>query len=622
VFQRAHQTAVTASHDQAVNATASRPRTSHIGNQAQLGKLSARPAPADLRIGPADDPLEREADSVADQVMRMADQVHIASTGPKLSRKCASCDEEEKIIQRMAAGPQFTAGQAPPIVQQVLRSTGQPLDAATRAYFEPRFGHAFDHVRVHYGPTAEQSARDVGARAYTVGSHIVFAAGQYQPFSSSGAALLAHELTHIIQQSSSNFPMELRRAPTTGLISPLRTLEQIAQDIGRLLLGDNFSRLSLYRGPVLSVVRDDLGRIYIGLNEGIPEDLTSVIARAIEAQRQRIASGQVLVVQTSEIAVGGHSEVRATNAAIATREAELGRELTETELDMFELQNVWLSGKDRVLTAAGRCEHCRRILRGVPVTSSVFKAEGGVSGTIDTARPFRTTSRPVPTSPAARTASGTITAGAPSPAKPAVAPPTIEGEVVPPEAAGSELTQLASKGGTALRVTGFVLEVIEPWLEVIIDFFGTLAAAKEQLRQESYALGFGEGMAAGLLGFTLDQANALLLYPDPSVGSAGEQIAGFTGVRHHATQRGRSDGWKFSGRLSSLERGKFLSEGFTRIKARGHTIGPNFNFDDVVEFGLALKAINQELAEAARAKQEERERNEAALKDAQSGLYD
>ena len=95
-----------------------------------------------------------------------------------------------------------TMGQhaAPPIVHEVLRSPGQPLDAATRAFMESRFGHDFSQVRVHSNAAAEQSARAVNALAYTVGRDIVFNAGRYAPKTSAGQRLLAHELTHVVQQ--------------------------------------------------------------------------------------------------------------------------------------------------------------------------------------------------------------------------------------------------------------------------------------------------------------------------------------------------------------------------------------------------------------------------------------
>ena len=110
--------------------------------------------------------------------------------------ECTDCGK--KRLQRSAAGraPEF----APPIVHEVLRSSGEPLDLATRAYFEPRFGHDFSKVRIHADSRANDSARSVNARAYTVGSQIAFAEGIYRPVTASGRKLLAHELTHVVQQ--------------------------------------------------------------------------------------------------------------------------------------------------------------------------------------------------------------------------------------------------------------------------------------------------------------------------------------------------------------------------------------------------------------------------------------
>ncbi|HWW61510.1 MAG TPA: DUF4157 domain-containing protein, partial [Thermoanaerobaculia bacterium] len=88
----------------------------------------------------------------------------------------------------------------PPSVLGVLRSPGRPLDIATRARMEPRFGFDFSNVRVHADERAHHSAREVGARAYTVGRDVAFASGNYRPDTASGDSLLAHELAHVVQQ--------------------------------------------------------------------------------------------------------------------------------------------------------------------------------------------------------------------------------------------------------------------------------------------------------------------------------------------------------------------------------------------------------------------------------------
>jgi hypothetical protein len=136
-------------------------------------------------------------------------------------------------------------------------------------------------------------------------------------------------------------------------------------------------------GPVLTVVRNtQTGKIYVGLNTGVPKTVADSLYKAILDQHGRIWAGEVEVVRTDPMAVGGHSEVNALNPAILDRERVLGRKLVEQDYGIFELHNLWLSG-DRAMTTAARCEHCARITRGVAVTQSMFVAEGGVVGDVD-----------------------------------------------------------------------------------------------------------------------------------------------------------------------------------------------------------------------------------------------
>lgn len=154
-------------------------------------------------IGPRDDAFEREADATADRIMRMhAPEPPRLAQAPAQVKRAGGEQEDELdpgLVQRKPAS--MTAGHfAPPIVHDVLRSPGYPLDDATRAFFEPRFGHDLSKVRVHSGAAAEQSASDVNARAYTVGHNIVFGPGRFAPQTREGQRLLAHELAHVTQQ--------------------------------------------------------------------------------------------------------------------------------------------------------------------------------------------------------------------------------------------------------------------------------------------------------------------------------------------------------------------------------------------------------------------------------------
>jgi hypothetical protein len=189
------------------------PFINYSGNQTALRRLT-RTSPhvqCKLTIGAVDDPLEAEADRVADHVMRMPDpDAKLSSAAPQLSRKCGACEEEDKKLNAQPDGT-LAQGDAPPIVHDVLNSSGQSLDSATCAFMEPRFGYDFSRVRVHSDAAAQQSARDVNANAYTVQNNIVFAAGQLAPGTRRGQQLMAHELAHVVQQNGA--PAVIQRGP-------------------------------------------------------------------------------------------------------------------------------------------------------------------------------------------------------------------------------------------------------------------------------------------------------------------------------------------------------------------------------------------------------------------------
>jgi outer membrane protein OmpA-like peptidoglycan-associated protein len=181
------------------------------GNHQRANALpNYRGLQAKLSIGKANDPFEQEADRVASEVMRMGSESEVATmnqTGGAhlVQRKCDcgggcdKCKKKQLSLKRVPASA-HESGEVPSSVDAVLRSLGEPLDAGTRAFMEPRFGYDFGQVRVHNNSAAAQSARDVNALAFTVGNHIAFASGQYSPGSAQSNHLLAHELAHVVQQ--------------------------------------------------------------------------------------------------------------------------------------------------------------------------------------------------------------------------------------------------------------------------------------------------------------------------------------------------------------------------------------------------------------------------------------
>jgi Domain of unknown function (DUF4157) len=118
---------------------------------------------------------------------------------PGPTGECEGCRKKRLSLQGNRGG-QNDPGEAPPIVHEVLRSLGQPLDREMQDFFGPRFGHDFSQVRVHTDTKAAKSASAVNALAYTVGNSVVFGAGHYDTTTFAGQNLLAHELTHVVQQ--------------------------------------------------------------------------------------------------------------------------------------------------------------------------------------------------------------------------------------------------------------------------------------------------------------------------------------------------------------------------------------------------------------------------------------
>jgi hypothetical protein len=185
------------------------------GGSGGHAKTATTPAPGlqtSLEVGEPDDEYEREADEVAETVMRMSD----APSPPPSDEDGNGGGSSPRASAVPFEEIQASGGGAAPVTPEVetrindMRGTGTPLPDSERTFFENRFGADFGSVRVHTSDAAAQTAQDLDARAYTVGSDIAFNAGEYQPGSEHGRSLLAHELTHVVQQGGAG---ELSRRP-------------------------------------------------------------------------------------------------------------------------------------------------------------------------------------------------------------------------------------------------------------------------------------------------------------------------------------------------------------------------------------------------------------------------
>ncbi|GGG77807.1 hypothetical protein GCM10007415_07250 [Parapedobacter pyrenivorans] len=194
-----------------------------------------------LAVNQPGDVYEQEADAMAERVMRLVpprgnntsffsprpvvvqrkckeceeeERKARPQTQPAVQRKCAKCEQEEEQVRRKAVDVHVP--ETDPAFERYMAGLGfqgHPLSAEERQFFEPRFNRDFSDVRVHTGTEASQSAKTIDALAYTVGNHVVFSDGQYQPHTDAGRRLLAHELTHVIQQNGHVAPKSIQRMP-------------------------------------------------------------------------------------------------------------------------------------------------------------------------------------------------------------------------------------------------------------------------------------------------------------------------------------------------------------------------------------------------------------------------
>lgn len=251
-------------------------------------------AQAKLRVGEPDDPYEREADRTADLVMRKPEV--------QVQRQEADEDLEEDLEEddgiRLKPAADFAAGRGAGL-QPGLHGLGggRPLPGALRGFFEPRFGRDFGAVRVHTDEKAAEASRSIRARAFTHGRDIAFASGEYAPHTREGRRLIAHELTHVVQQGEAGG----RRAPDT--IQRDIAEDQLASTPVEQIMADEsyFERgitsIEFYSAELAILIYGDGSRIRLGL---VPEEIDA----PFEGVDYRTAAGQHLPFSATAPSMG------------------------------------------------------------------------------------------------------------------------------------------------------------------------------------------------------------------------------------------------------------------------------------------------------------------------------
>ena len=303
---------------------------------------------AKLKVSVPGDVYEQEADRIADQVMAMPAHPAVSEAPPH--------------IQRLAGQPIGQMDAMPASVDETLASPGRPLEPALRQDMEQRFGQDFSRVRVHSDAAAERSAREVNAHAYTMGSHIVFGAGRFAPATREGRLLLAHELTHVVQQSSGDVFL--------GKKGPKDDPDKIVSKKIRIPPGttsvQEFRRYAeaIIFGRVLNLKWEAQGKLagmYSDITQHIGKEVTfsfpaSVIASQVMGSDADKAAAQATAVH--DYAELGDEERQDINAEIDKRYYASIEEETETKIKPGEAGKIaiWNSFRQQVLADKRKIE--------------------------------------------------------------------------------------------------------------------------------------------------------------------------------------------------------------------------------------------------------------------------
>lgn len=268
-----------------------------------VGDMHVQPK---LEVSSPDDPAEKEAERVAEQVMKMDDPSPETGDGPavqkspedgqraeasadddsvdptadlcprcarryaagkplncteceeKVQAKCSDCEKKKKKLQRSATASEGGEVEGGPEqkIEAVRSSSGESLPDSARSYFEPRFGQDFSDVSVHTGSAADEAARSINAEAFTVGSDMAFRSGAYEPQSSSGKELIAHELTHVVQQTDGASTARTNPAGTTPVSRRPAIVQRFGMPSVMPDIGDITQEVAL---AVLEKINDEVG---------------------------------------------------------------------------------------------------------------------------------------------------------------------------------------------------------------------------------------------------------------------------------------------------------------------------------------------------------------------------
>lgn len=549
-----------------------------------LTTITVHPPADSLAITKPGDASEQEAHQVSEHVMRMPQPL------AESPQDDPAQDRPPPLLRRADARGAAPINE-PPLLNSVLTTEGQRLDAHTRSFMESRFHKNFSHVQLHSDARANASASAVHARAFTIGHHIVLGTGEYTPGTPAGRALLAHELAHVVQQSSlgSQGPRLIQREPS----------------------GPTYG--NLFRdAPEPGSWRD-----VVKLKE------VNGTWREVGGRHPGTASGKYdFVVKDGEIYA---VKAKTTPGAIGHTEAAQGGRVNWAGEVRFNKKGQLLSWNDgsghyRALSSVKK----PALAAGLP--EGAFKQHPELEGPVRPRDklPQLPVEQPA-TKPRIPGEQPKVPAGPPRMEefeqrfgkKAATAPAATTAALA--EEAGSVLkvqgraaSALSKIGSAAGWVADFLMPGPQDAIMLMVQFAMTYAEAQEAARAEGMRTGFGHGLAAGLLRLKRGWIRENLA-PKVIGRSVASEVAATTGYREKGVVQGLVAGISFAERLNADQRKALLKEARRAMRAKGDDVSltarweRGYTANDIIDLSVALAPRIDEILEEARKNEELRQ---------------
>ncbi len=550
-----------------------------------LRRIPIHPPAATLAINSAGDKYEQNAERIARKVLEMPQ-------AQATERQTDPGSRQSPLPMQMAAPTAATHVEAAPIVQGVLTAAGRPLDSRTRAFMEPRFGADFGNVRVHADSSAAISADAVQARAFTVGHQIVLGASEYAPGTPAGRALLAHELAHVVQQTSmatgramllqreplgptyGNLPRDMPAPGSSGDVVRLRQVNGSWKEVG-----PKYTRTA--RGNYDFVVKDK----------------------------------EIFAVKTKRTLGGGYGH---TEAARGERVNWAG----QVEFEGGKVK-TWNDGSGHYRSLSSMRQPA--VDAGMPKDKFVQHVETAPRPRPKSSLPQLPVEQPA-TKPRVPGEPPKVGAGPPRMAEfearygkaPTAVPATAASTVVAEEAtsvlkvSGRTASALGKIGSAAGWVADFLMPGPQDAIMLMVQFAMTYAEAQDAARAEGMRTGFGHGLCAGLLrlsrGWIRDN-----LAPKVISRSVASEVAATTGYREKGVVQGLVAGISFAERLSADQRKALIKEATRAMRAKGDDMTlrarweRGYTANDIIDMSVALAPRITEILEEAQKNEELRQ---------------